>query len=64
MPPTLSGGIGFGAAAVPNVVVGVASWGYVGVNSAIKQQGASPFTSGNISVLVNAACSTVPAAGS
>jgi hypothetical protein len=32
----------------------VTSWGYV--SSAIKQQGASPFTSTNIVPLVNAAC--------
>ena len=59
MRPSLSG-ISFGSAAVHNVVVGATSWGYT--NSAIKQQGASPFTSGNIVVLVNAVCSATPAA--
>jgi hypothetical protein len=35
-------------------VVGVTSWGYI--DPTIKQQGASPFTSGNITRLVEAAC--------
>jgi hypothetical protein len=43
-----------GSEASANIVVGVTSWGYV--SSAIKQQGASPFTSTNIVPLVNAAC--------
>lgn len=43
-----------------NVVVGVTSWGYV--NPAVKQQGASPFTSANIGALVGAACAENPAA--
>jgi hypothetical protein len=42
------------------VVVGVTSWGYT--SNLIKQQGASPFTSGNIVPIVNAACGAVPAA--
>lgn len=43
-----------GTAPNPNIVVGTTSWGFI--NNAIKQQGASPFTSGNIVPLVNAAC--------
>lgn len=43
-----------GTAPNPNIVVGVTSWGYT--STAIKQQGASPFTSTNIVPLVNAAC--------
>lgn len=57
--PTLSG-TSFGNAAARNTVVGVTSWGYV--NTAVKQQGASPFTSGNIVPLVNAVCTSTPAA--
>ena len=49
-----------GAAPDPNIVVGVTSWGYI--SSLPKEQGASPFTSGNIVPLVNAACGMVPAA--
>jgi V8-like Glu-specific endopeptidase len=49
-----------GTASNPNVVVGVTSWGYT--STAPKEQGASPFTSGNIVSLVNAACTAVPAA--
>ena len=44
----------------PNTVVGVTSWGYD--DPSIKQQGASPFTSGNIVPLVTAVCTAVPAA--
>lgn len=51
--PVLAG-TSFGAYANPNIVVGVTSWGYT--STAIKQQGASPFTSGNIVPLVTAAC--------
>jgi hypothetical protein len=57
--PSLNG-TSFGSAAGRNTVVGVTSWGYV--NNAIKQQGASSFTSGNIVVLVNAVCSATPGA--
>lgn len=57
--PALNG-TSFGAEATHNVVVGVTSWGYV--STAIKEQGASPFTSGNIVPLVNAACAFAPAA--
>ena len=49
-----------GTAPNPNIVVGVASWGFD--DTSIKQQGASPFTSGNIVLLVNAVCTAVPAA--
>ena len=55
--PVLSG-TSFGSAANRNVVVGVTSWGYT--NTAVKQQGASPFTTGNIVPLVSAACSNFP----
>jgi V8-like Glu-specific endopeptidase len=51
--PALTGTVA-GSASGPNRVVGVTSWGYV--NNAVKQQGASPFTSGNIVPLVNASC--------
>ena len=57
--PALTG-TASGTAANSNVVVGVTSWGYT--NSAVKQQGASPFTSNNIVPLVNAACTAAPAA--
>ncbi len=57
--PSLNG-TSFGTAANHNVVVGVTSWGYV--STAIKQQGASRFTTGNITVLVNTACTATPAA--
>ena len=57
--PNLAG-TSFGSAAQRNTVVGVTSWGYT--NTAVKQQGASPFTSGNIVPLVNFACSVRPGA--
>ena len=57
--PTLTG-TGNGTAFNPNIVVGVTSWGYI--NNAVKQQGASPFTSNNIVSLVNSACGSRPAA--
>ncbi|MFZ1427932.1 MAG: hypothetical protein WAS21_14300, partial [Geminicoccaceae bacterium] len=57
--PSLNG-TSFGTGANHNIVVGVTSWGYV--STAIKQQGASRFTTSNITVLVNAACSATPAA--
>ena len=44
----------------PNVVVGVTSWGYT--SNAVKQQGASPFTSNNIVSLLHSACGVRPAA--
>jgi V8-like Glu-specific endopeptidase len=57
--PALTG-TGNGTASNPNIVVGVTSWGYI--NNAVKQQGASPFTSNNIVSLVNSACGSRPAA--
>jgi V8-like Glu-specific endopeptidase len=54
MSPALTGTTA-GAASNPNIVIGVTSWGYI--SSSVKQQGASPFTSGNIVALVNFACS-------
>jgi hypothetical protein len=59
MAPSLSG-VSFGSAAQHNTVVGVTSWGYT--NSAIKQMGASPFTSKNVVLLVNAVCTANPSA--
>ncbi|MGN6314922.1 trypsin-like serine peptidase [Trinickia sp.] len=59
MAPSLAG-TSFGSAAARNTVVGVTSWGYT--DPAVKQQGASPFTSGNIVPLVNTACSAAPGA--
>jgi V8-like Glu-specific endopeptidase len=53
MRPALTGTT-VGTAASSNIVIGVTSWGYI--STAIKQQGASPFTSGNISTLVNSVC--------
>ena len=57
--PTLTGQTD-GTASTPNVVVGVTSWGYV--SNAPKEQGASPFLSGNIVQLVNSACALAAAA--
>lgn len=57
--PTLVG-TNFGNASQRNVVVGVTSWGYT--DTTIKQQGASPFTSNNIVVLVNTVCAAHPGA--
>ena len=58
--PSLGGGDGFGSAPNPNVVVGVTSWGYTDLT--VKQQGAAPFTSGNIVNLVNTVCASTPGA--
>lgn len=52
---SLDQGIDVGYDALPNVVVGVTSWGWVDANT-YKAQGASPFTSDNILPLVNAFC--------
>ena len=49
-----------GSAPAANTVVGVTSWGYTSTSP--KEQGAAPFTSGNVVALVNAACSATPAA--
>lgn len=43
-----------GSAAAENTVIGVTSWGHT--NAAVKQQGASRFTSGNVSSLLNTVC--------
>ena len=51
--PALTGATN-GTAPNSNIVVGVTSWGYTSL--AIKQQGASPFTSTNIVPLVSSAC--------
>jgi V8-like Glu-specific endopeptidase len=59
MPPVLSG-VSFGTGANHNVVVGVTSWGYT--DTAVKQQGAAPFTSGNIFKLIQTECGIQPAA--
>jgi hypothetical protein len=55
--PVLNG-TSFGSYPAHNIVVGVTSWGYV--NGAVKEQGASSFTSNNIVPLVNAACGGSP----
>jgi V8-like Glu-specific endopeptidase len=47
-----------GSASIPDIVVGVTSWGYTSTSP--KEQGAAPFTSNNIVVLVNAVCSGGP----
>jgi V8-like Glu-specific endopeptidase len=57
--PALTGQIN-GSAFKSNVVVGVTSWG--STNQSVKQQGASPFTSGNIVSLVTSACNSQPTA--
>ncbi len=43
-----------------NIIIGVTSWGYT--DSGVKQQGASPFTSENMGLLVNSACNAYPSA--
>jgi V8-like Glu-specific endopeptidase len=43
-----------------NVIIGVTSWGYT--STAPKEQGAAPFTSGNIQVLLTVVCGNVPGA--
>jgi V8-like Glu-specific endopeptidase len=47
-------GTGYGSYSSFNIVVGVTSWGWT--DTTVKQQGASPFTSTNISSLVSSAC--------
>lgn len=49
-----------GSYAPRNKVVGVTSWGYI--STAVKEQGASPFTTVNVVALVNGACTAFPAA--
>jgi len=43
-----------------NTVVGVTSWGYT--DASVKEQGAAPFTSGNIGALVTVVCGANPGA--
>jgi Trypsin len=57
-PPVLTN-IDLGTASNHNIVVGVTSWGYT--DATVKEQGASAFTTGNITVLVNDVCSGAPA---
>lgn len=57
--PSLSG-TSFGTYAAHNIVVGVTSWGYTDLT--VKQQGAAPFTSNNITVLLSTVCTATPAA--
>ncbi len=57
--PTLTGETN-GSAPNRNIVVGVTSWGYT--STAVKEEGASAFTSTNITTLVNGACTAIPAA--
>ena len=59
LPPSLSG-VSFGSYPFRNLVVGVTSWGFNDLN--VKQQGAAPFTSGNIVVLANVVCAAAPPA--
>jgi V8-like Glu-specific endopeptidase len=54
---TLSGGTTFGTDSTFNQLVGVTSWD----TDAIKEQGASPFTSANVAYLVGQACTAYPA---
>jgi V8-like Glu-specific endopeptidase len=57
--PSLSG-TSFGQESNHNVVVGVTSWLFL--NDAVKEMGASSFTSNNIVPIVNSACSNKPSA--
>jgi hypothetical protein len=57
-PPVLIN-INFGTAADHNIIVGVTSWGYN--DPSVKEQGASPFTTGNITKLVSDECAVAPA---
>ena len=60
IPPTLSGGDMFGTPAGYSVVVGVTSWG--STSQSAKQMGASPFTSGNIVILLSSVYNATPSA--
>ena len=57
--PTLTGETN-GSAPAGDIVVGVTSWGYT--SNTPKEQGAAPFLSTNIQVLITAACAATPAA--
>ncbi|MGC2223667.1 MAG: hypothetical protein WA624_15595, partial [Methylocella sp.] len=56
-PPVLTN-INFGTAADYNIIVGVTSWGHT--DPSVKEQGASAFTTGNITVLVTTICTGAP----
>ena len=60
LPNVLTGESSGSGATFTNAVVGVTSWGYT--SNAPKEQGASPFTSGNIQKLLDSACGSTPAA--
>ena len=59
LPATLTGETN-GSFAASNVIVGVTSWGSTSLTP--KDDGASPFTSGNIQTLLNVACGAFPGA--
>jgi V8-like Glu-specific endopeptidase len=60
LPYTLTGESNGSGYSFTNAVVGVTSWGYT--SNSPKEQGAAPFTSGNIQTLLNAACGATPGA--
>jgi len=60
LPYTLTGESNGSGYSFTNAVVGVTSWGYT--SNSPKEQGASPFTSGNIQALVNSACAATSGA--
>lgn len=60
LPYTLTGESNGSGYSFTNAVVGVTSWGYT--SNSPKEQGASPFTSGNIQAILNSACSATPGA--
>jgi V8-like Glu-specific endopeptidase len=60
LPYVLTGETNGSGYSFTNAVVGVTSWGYT--SNSPKEQGASPFTSGNIQMLLNSACSATSAA--
>ena len=57
LPPTLTGQTN-GSAPSPGIMVGVTSWG--STDTAVKQQGASPFTATNIGKLISDQCAATP----
>jgi hypothetical protein len=59
LPATLTGETN-GSFPASNVIVGVTSWGSTSLTP--KDDGASPFTSGNIQTLLNTACGAFPGA--
>ncbi len=60
LPYALTGETNGSGYSFTNAIVGVTSWGYTA--SGPKEQGAAPFTSGNIQSLLSGACSATPAA--